>query len=214
MLIDLHTHTLPLSDDSLLTADELVEEAKRRGLDGVCLTEHDFTWDPAKVQELRERHNFLILPGMEVNTEAGHMLVFGLDRYVYGIHRVEELARIVAEVGGVIIAAHPYRRFLLFHMRDGAQYEEALGRALKSPAFRYVHALEVINGNGGQRENAFAHDLRARLGLPGTAGSDAHAKGEVGRCATLFERPIRSLQDLIRELKAGRFRPVQLTPQV
>src|SRR3989304_2201581 len=46
MLIDLHTHTRPLSHDSLLTPDDLIEAAKAAGLDAVCLTEHDFTWDP------------------------------------------------------------------------------------------------------------------------------------------------------------------------
>ena len=62
MLIDLHTHTKPLSWDSLLSADDLVAMAKRAGLDGVCLTEHDMFWDHEKAAGLCRRHNFLVIP--------------------------------------------------------------------------------------------------------------------------------------------------------
>jgi hypothetical protein len=46
--------------------------------------------------------------------------------------------------------------------------------------------------------------------MRGSAGSDAHARVDIGRCATGFERPIASIEDLIEELAAGRFRPVDL----
>ncbi len=45
MIIDLHTHTYPRSGDSLLNPDVLIQEAKKLGLDGICLTEHDEFWD-------------------------------------------------------------------------------------------------------------------------------------------------------------------------
>ena len=45
----------------------------------------------------------------------------------------------------------------------------------------------------------------------GTAGSDAHARTDIGRCATEFERDVHNLEELIEELKAGRFRPVDLS---
>ena len=119
MLIDLHCHTFPLSDDSFLSPDQLIERAKAVGLDGVCLTEHDFVWEPHKLRELAERHNFLVIPGIEVNTEDGHILVFGLNRYIYGMHRVAQLAQLVAEAGGAMVAPHPYRRLTsLLRMDD------------------------------------------------------------------------------------------------
>ncbi|HIN06137.1 MAG TPA: PHP domain-containing protein, partial [Dehalococcoidia bacterium] len=40
LLIDLHLHTYPKSDDSFMTPDDLIEAAKSQGLDGICLTEH------------------------------------------------------------------------------------------------------------------------------------------------------------------------------
>src|SRR3989304_311493 len=104
MLIDLHTHTHPLSHDSLLSPDDLIDAAKEAGLDGVCLTEHDFFWEPETAADLSRRHNFLVIPGIEVNTEDGHIVVFGLEKYVYGMHRMRELAALVEQAGGGMIA--------------------------------------------------------------------------------------------------------------
>jgi predicted metal-dependent phosphoesterase TrpH len=210
VLIDLHTHTEPLSHDSLLSPDKLIELAKAAGLDGICLAEHDFFWEPDRTRELRHRHGFLVIPGIEVNTEDGHVLVFGLEKYVYGMHRMHELAALVEQAGGVVIAAHPYRRQLPFELRHEGDWSEALERAAANPAYPLVAAMESYNGRGTPRENAFALALADRLGLPQTAGSDAHASADVGQCATEFEREISGLDDLIEELKAGRFRPAIL----
>ncbi len=210
MLIDLHTHTEPLSHDSLLSPDRLFELARAAGLDGVCLTEHDFFWEPDKARELRRRHNFLVIPGIEVNTEDGHVVVFGLEKYVYGMHRIHELAALVEGAGGVMIAAHPYRRQLPFELRHDGDWSAALERAAANPAYPLVAAIESHNGRGTARENAFARALADRLGLPHAAGSDAHASADVGSCATEFERNVSGLDDLIEELKAGRFRPAVL----
>jgi hypothetical protein len=43
-----------------------------------------------------------------------------------------------------------------------------------------------------------------------TAGSDAHKVEQIGTVATEFERPVSCLADLIKELQAGRFQPVDL----
>lgn len=210
MLIDLHTHTEPLSHDSLLSPDRLIELAKAAGLHGICLTEHDFFWEPERARELRHRHEFLVIPGIEVNTEDGHVIVFGLEKYVYGMHRMRELAALVEQAGGAMIAAHPYRRQLPFELRHEGDWSEALERAATNPAYPLVTAMESHNGRGSARENAFALELTQRLGLPQAAGSDAHAAADVGRCATEFQREISGLDDLIEELKAGRFRPAML----
>ena len=207
MLIDLHCHTRPLSDDSNLTPDELVEAAKAASLDAVCLTEHDFTWDLEEVRQLARRHDFTVIPAIEVNTDDGHFLAFGLDRYVYGMHRTAELARLVDEAGGALVAAHPYRRQLPFELRDEGDWTEPLERAAANPAYRYVCAIETLNGRGSERENAFSQALCDRLGLPAVAASDAHQSSDVGRCATEFQRDVADVSDLVRELKAGRFQP-------
>jgi predicted metal-dependent phosphoesterase TrpH len=209
-LIDLHTHTHPLSYDSDLSPDQLIEAAKAAGLDGVCLTEHDFFWEPDKARELARRHDFLVIPGIEVNTECGHILVFGLDRFVYGMHRLADLVAMVADAGGAMVAAHPYRRQLPFELREDGDWSEALERAVKNDAYLQSNAIETSNGRGTKRQNDFSAEVCRHLRLPQTAGSDAHQRSDVGTCATEFDAPITGLAELIAELRAGLYRPVVL----
>jgi predicted metal-dependent phosphoesterase TrpH len=212
VLIDLHTHTHPLSHDSLLSPDELIDAAKASGLDAVCLTEHDFFWDHTEIGALAKRHNFVVIPGIEVNTEDGHIVVFGLERFVYGMHRMHELARMAEAAGAAMIAAHPYRRQLPFELRHEGVWTQALERAIANPAYAEVVAIETHNGRGSDRENAFSAEVAARLALPTTGSSDAHERKDVGRAATEFERKITDLPDLVTELKAGRFKTPILRP--
>jgi len=72
MLIDLHAHTWPRSHDSVLDPNDLIIQAKKAGLDAICFTEHDTLWDEKAVKEIGERHNFLVLAGVEISTDDGH----------------------------------------------------------------------------------------------------------------------------------------------
>jgi predicted metal-dependent phosphoesterase TrpH len=211
LLIDMHTHTRPLSWDSYLAPDDLVERSKAAGLDGICLSEHDYLWDPAEVIALGKRHDFLVLPAIEINTDDGHILVYGIDKYVYGMHRSHELARHVQAANGAMVAAHPYRRQMPWYMENERDYHEALARAAKNPAYRYCAALEKLNGRGTVKENQFSAALCDFMKLPGTAGTDSHSRSDIGRVATEFERDIHDVDGLIEELKAGRFDAVDLT---
>ena len=71
-----------------------------------------------------------------------------------------------------------------------------------------VDAVEIRNGKGTERENAFSSEIAGALGLPGTGASDAHRIEDLGTFATEFQRPVLGLDDFIAELKAGRFAPV------
>ena len=211
MLIDLHTHTTPQSEDSYLTPDKLIVNAKNKGLDAICLTEHDRFWDDDDIAQLCERHNFLVFPGIEITTEEAHLLVFGLKKYIFGMHRAAFVRKLVDEAGGVIIVAHPYRRhYILDDGPEGERYYPALTRACESPLFDLVDAIEVLNGRGSEIENSFSREIAERLSIPGIAASDAHEVKDIGRCATLFERRISNLQELITELREGRFSAANL----
>lgn len=206
MLVDLHTHTKPASDDSELTPDELIEHSKSAGLDAICFTDHDRFWDDEDIADLSRRHRFPVFSGVELTTEQAHLLVFGLKKYVFGMHRAPFVRRVVDEAGGFIIVAHPYRRhYLTPEGPEGERYYPALNRACESPLFDLVDAVEVVNGRGSPVENLFSQDIARTLNLPGVAGSDAHAIRDIGRCTTLFERQVSNLEELITELKAGRY---------
>jgi len=211
LLIDLHTHTRPLSWDSYLTPDDLVERSKQAGLDGICLSEHDYLWNPEDVIALGKRHDYLVIPAIEINTDDGHILVYGIDKYVYGMHRSSELARYVDEASSAMVAAHPYRRQMPWYMDNERDYQDALVRASNNPAYEYCVALEKLNGRGTVKENQFSAALCEYMKMSGTAGTDSHSRSDIGRVATNFERDIHDVAELIEELKAGRFDAVDLT---
>ena len=211
MLIDLHTHSYPKSDDSFMSVDELVDAAKGMGLDGICLTDHDAFWSAEEIETLSRKHDFLVLPGCEINTDAGHIVVFGLERYVFGLHKPDFVRQQVGLSGGVIISAHPYRRrFLEEPGRKPEARADMLSKALSDDFFQGCDAIEGINGRGTGPQNQFSQDLGAQLSISTTGGSDAHRVDQLGTAATRFERKIASLGDLIQELQAGRFCAVDL----
>lgn len=211
MLIDLHTHSYPHSDDSFMSVDELIEGSKSLGLDAICLTDHDAFWTTEQIDDLSNSHNFLIIPGCEINTEAGHVLVFGLSKYEFGMHKPEFLQACVDKAGGAMIAAHPYRRrFIEEPAEKPGVREEMLERAGGDEFFQMCQGLEALNGRGLSIQNQFSLDLGGMLSVSMTAGSDAHKVEQIGTVATEFERPVSCLADLIKELQSGRFHPVDL----
>lgn len=197
MMIDLHTHTSSGSRCGYQTPDELIREAKRIGLDGVCLTEHDWVWPATEIEAMISAHDFLVIGGAEVSTDLGDVLVFGVHKSVREVFRIEELRALVDKEGGVMLVAHPFRGLL----GDGLTEEEACDW----PVFRWCDGLEVFNGRSFAREASFASAVAQRLGRMGCGGSDAHAIGFLGQAVTVFEQPVRSEAEFVAELRAGRF---------
>ena len=206
MRIDLQTHSVLGSADSVIEPDQLVAQAKACGLDAVCLTEHGNT-QPAGVVDLGRRHDFLVIPGIEAGTDLGDILIFGVPWFPRELTRAAELIAYVHDRGGVAIAAHPFR----YHLSQKPWLRRpkpiSLDQAAERKIFRLVDAFEAVNGFATAADVEFCQELARLTGFRATGGSDAHAVQEVGLCATLFERPIRSEADLIAEIRAGRFRP-------
>ena len=194
-----------------MSVEELIEDSKSLGLDGICLTDHDNFWTAEQTRELSSKHDFLVIPGCEINTEAGHVLVFGLTQYEFGMHKPDFLQAAVERADGVMIAAHPYRRRFLEEPaeRPGIR-EEMLERAGGDGFFQMCQGIEVLNGRGSPVQNQFSLELGGRLRANLTAGSDAHKVEQIGTVATEFQRPVSCLGDLIRELREGRYSPVDL----
>jgi predicted metal-dependent phosphoesterase TrpH len=205
MIIDLHNHTTPRSSCSVMKPDDLVEFAKRAGLDGLCITEHDRIWKADELKALSEKHEFPLFRGMEVSTDLGHVLVFGLEEYVVGSWKLSTLAEAVTEAGGFMILTHPARSVYSY----ANTLEEYVQKALQ-----YVHTIEVFNGGRMAPENDRVAKVAEDMRLKGTGASDAHQRMEVGRCATIFERPVSSEAELVAELHSGRFRAADLKREV
>ncbi len=212
MLVGLHTHTHPNSWDSFLTPDEAVDRAKEVGLDLVVMTEHDWAWDEQQWRDLQKRHeDIVVLRAMELNTEDGHVVCFGLHEYIFGMHRAWELAGHVYKRGGCMIVAHPYRRQMPWRWDKEEDNLAALLKAESNPLYRFGVGIEVANGRGVLKENTFSLTVMQNMGMPGTGADDAHELKDLGKTATYFDADIRTEEDLIAALKSGRFWPIDRT---
>jgi predicted metal-dependent phosphoesterase TrpH len=203
MKIDLHVHTSKLSPDSRMAPEDAILKAKDLGLDGICLTEHDRAWELSDIVELREKYNFPVFRGVEVMVrERGEILVFGLNINFVTVVDIKMLRNMVAEAGGFMIVAHPFRGFPCSTITD---FNIAAEIVMKKAIFDKVDAIEGYNGRNLEGNNILACELAHKLGLHFTGGSDAHFSNELGRCVTIFRKNIRNDGELLEELKAGRF---------
>ena len=201
MLIDLHCHT-KYSGDNQLEPIKLIRSARSRGLDAICITEHDSFCASEPVEKVARKEGFLVFRGVEINTDKGHILAFGVKddswkkRRGYYSH-ISAVRPVVDACGGILAPAHPFR------MVGGSSAANSLYE------MDYIAAVEVLNGENNGPENDLANQAWARLDLPGIGGSDCHFAEDVGRCATWFENDISSIEELIEEIKAGRVAPAR-----
>jgi len=208
MRIDLHIHTAPLSACSYIDPQELIQEARRLNLDGICLTEHQVVWDPDEVSQMAEAAGIRIFRGNEFTTNQGDILVFGYDEDIKELLIIQDLRDKVTAAGGYMIAAHPFRGFKTFGI---GQLQMTVEQACKRKVLEFVDAVETGNGKLSPDENEMACKVAEKLGLPGTGGSDAHRIDEIATWLTDFDKDIEDENDLLRELHAGRFKAVQNT---
>jgi predicted metal-dependent phosphoesterase TrpH len=200
VLVDLHIHTTRFSECSTLDPVDMMKAAKDAGLDGICLTEHQKTWPPDDLADLAKEYDIHVWGGVEVTTTEGDLLAFGLTESVSGIVTPQELRAMVDKAGGALIAAHPFRGFLLFGFQTlSLNLEEAGERNM----FKYVDAIEACNCKVTDQENDFARQVGEHLRLPLVGGSDAHKKEEVGICATELPDDTKTVEDIIRAIKNG-----------
>ena len=125
------------------------------------------------------------------------MLVYGLKHETrYHLTTFEELTEMAQEDGAVIVPAHPCRGWGRKHKHAHVFPRELIGQ---------VAAIETMNGANTLRSNEAAMAIAEECGLRGTGGSDAHAIWQVGKCVTVFEKEITSEEELVHELREGRF---------
>jgi predicted metal-dependent phosphoesterase TrpH len=209
-IVDMHCHTTNGASDSALSPAELIEVAHRIGLTGVNVSEHDRVWDRYTLAKFREESGMFVCPGMEVSTDLGHVLAIGLPQYVPGIRRAADLRKELDKVGGFMIVAHPFRHWFdpVTFRRNGKEPPVMTPENMaKLEIFQLVDAIEVLNGANTARENRFALEVANYVGKPGTGGSDAHSTSGVGIYTTRFEKQLTTLEEMLAEMHARRFKP-------
>ena len=214
-LFDLHIHTTKGSSDSSLKPEELILEADRLGLRGLCITEHSGPWERHEFERFASLHSVVLVRAMEVETDMGHMLAFGLDRYQSGFQKAAQLRKAADAEGGFVVVAHPFRATLTQRRKENALLYRSIPDplpqkpedALNHPVFKLSHAVEVVNGGTLDEENDFAMRVASMLRMPVTGGSDAHSTHGLGKFVTAFSDEINNEQEFLAALHSGKFYP-------
>lgn len=197
--IDHHIHTRRHSPDSVIAPEELIRRARTAGLDAVCITEHDYQWEPGELADLnRQSGGLLVLAGLEVSAREGHFLVYGLpetDAVGPGI-TLRDLLAVVTRHEAAIVAAHPYR------------WDQDFDTIVEEHGPAAFHAIELVSNNVTTQTRLKSEALLSRYPVAATGSSDAHSPDIVGCYRTAFSRPIRSISDFVAALRAGEGRPV------
>jgi predicted metal-dependent phosphoesterase TrpH len=171
MRFDLHVHS-NYSDghDDVKT---ILKAARKRGLDGIAITDHDSLGGSRAARRIIKdlRLKMILIPGAEVTTAAGHLLVLGVEDIPKRGLTPEETTERAHDLGGITVVPHPFHPF-----------RHAIGRIPN------CDAVEVYNS-----KHLFGiANTRARLGakkrgLPMVAGSDSHFAATVGLGVTRID---------------------------
>lgn len=194
MFIDMHSHELRYSKDSFLLLEQMVELAKRRGLDGICITDHDDMGLVEFAAEYSKKVNFPIFVGIEFYSLQGDIIAFGIKDYPPERVSAQEFVDLVQAQGGMCFAAHPFRN-------NNRGLEENL-KTVKG-----LDGIEVLNGSTPFEPNKKAVDYARELGKATIASSDCHVIEKAGIYATWFPREIHSVEELIQAVKNHECRP-------
>jgi predicted metal-dependent phosphoesterase TrpH len=209
--IDLHTHTF-FSGDGVSSPEDLIASARAKGLDGICVTDHNTCDAVAYLLDkglMREDglavNNFLVLPGVEVTTAEGHLLCVGTVLPEAGKLKgrpAREICELIHEHDGLAIPPHPYDLF-----RAGIRF--ATLETLP------IDALEVFNAATTlRRYNTYAFRYAQLRSLPMTAASDAHHAAAVGTAYTILNTEDFSVKGLVAQIcKSNELNQRYLTPR-
>ncbi len=208
---DLHSHSIDASDDAGGTVEgylKWIAGRRKRGyrVNGFVLTEHRSFDASVTYDDLAAQFGTVVLKGAELETDVGHVLVYGIDDRLkkhFDFARVDlssaDLFQAVYDFGGFAVAAHAGRP------RIGIwEYVEA-GKNVD-----YIAAIEELNGGSSSEENGRSMALVEKHGFRRIGGSDAHYVSSIGRCLTAFNRPITRMEELVEQLREGEYFPVRI----
>jgi hypothetical protein len=167
---DWHIHTI-YSKDSISSPFRVVDNAVKKGLRKICVTDHE-TITGGKIAAqyaCRKKLDIEVIPGAEIKTDKGEIVGLGLKEEIKS-RRLEEVIEEIKKQGGEILIPHPFGSI----RRTTRKYK------LEEVA-PYADYIELYNGR------SFLNFRRKRIkqiaekyNLKMVAGSDAHFVFEIG----------------------------------
>ncbi len=173
MKFDLHIHS-KYSYDSFLSPENIIRIAKKNGLDGVAVTDHNTIKGGIETSKVNKDADFVVIIGSEIKTEYGDVIGLFLNEEI----KSRTFAEVVDEIrdqGGFSVLAHPLRKGIIF----------------PDDSLRSVDLIEGFNARSPEGLNKRAAELAKRHRIPVVAGSDAHTAFEVGAGRTVVDGEVR-----------------------
>ena len=194
MLVDMHLHECRNSPDSFISLEQIVAVAKARGLDAVCITDHDSMGGKEFAEEYSREVGFPIFVGVEYFSAHGDITAWGID--TFPDKRIDSQIFIdhVNEHGGFCVSCHPFRnnnRGLEDHLRH----------------VRGLHGVEVLNGSTDMDACRKALRYARELNLKTIGASDAHVEKQIAKYVTWLPEKVATLPDFIAQLHACQPKP-------
>jgi predicted metal-dependent phosphoesterase TrpH len=196
---DPHVHT-EASYDADGSPEAVLEAAESAGLDALAITDHDTTAGAERATAVADEYDVLVVPGVELSTEAGHLLGLGVTTRPPVGTAFADAVRWVRRRGGLAVVPHPFQV-----SRHGVR-ERDLSDCDGVESFNPW----AVTGIQNARATAFAE----RHDYPRLGGSDAHRPATVGTAYTdvTVEAPVRSeegvsVDGLLTAIEAGRTEP-------
>lgn len=192
---DLHIHT-DASSDGRCPVEKVIETARKNNLDAVAITDHDTTAAAIKAIELQASGKYtdiIIIPGIEVSTKDGHILILGTTKeYAAGKPASQTIDEAKAD-GCLTIVPHPYHRF---RHAVGLRDKESLKKADAIEAYNSRYYVGTANNHAAR---AARH-----LQKPITAGSDAHECEFVGYGKNIVDANSRTADAILLAIREGK----------
>ena len=216
-IYELHQHTGACSGCGVITPEELPYDLQREGYAGAVITDHfihgytairrnlpwaDFVaayedaWLRAKA--VGDKIGVDILFGIEEGVGDGkEVLLYGITpQFLYDHPELrdtpvdlEHLSKIVHEAGALIYQAHPFR------------VREYIARPWEQLPPELFDGIEGYNAGNPAIDNMRAVAYAEEMGLPMTAGSDAHQAYSCPRYGIAVDHRITSPEDLVQVLR-------------
>lgn len=194
MLVDMHLHEKLYSPDSFITVEQIVAVAKQRGLDAVCITDHDSMGFRELAEEYSRRLQFPIFVGVEYFSLWGDITAWGIDSFPDHRDDAQAFIDAVNRQKGFCVSCHPFRS-----NRRGFEDNLRLARGL--------HGVEVLNGSADLEANRTALRYARELGLKPIGASDAHTVEQIGKYVTWLPEKVDQLPDFIAQLRSCETKP-------
>jgi predicted metal-dependent phosphoesterase TrpH len=190
--VELHTHS-DLSHDGRDSVELLLEQAQAVGLDALAVTDHDEIDASLRAAELAPEYELIGIPGMEITSDAGHILALGITEAIPPELSFSETVDRIQDQGGLAVVPHPFQE-----SRHGVLAHVSTDELATADAIE-VYNSRLVTGYSNRQARRFAR----RRGLPMTAGSDAHIAEMVGQAVTTVGTAERSVEAILDAIRAG-----------